>query len=1340
MATRDVEALSATKRALLEQRRRGRAPAPRTTSGPVTRRTGSGPAPLSLLQEQLWYFSRLAPDNPVYNEAVSIRKDGPFDVRAFRAAFNEIVRRHEIWRTTFGVVDGEAVQVVLPAPTLELPLIDLSGTPTAERESEAVRMAAEEARRTYDLERGPLLRPLLMRFAEDHHRLYMALHHLLFDGVSLYRIILPELTVLYDAFSAGREPSLPEPTIQYADYAAASRERAMRIDFARRTDYWRHHLNGAPTLQLPLDHPRLLQQRFRGAIERVYVPKGLADRLRTLSRTSGTTLFQIVAAAFAVLLHRYSGQDDIVFGTLVDMRDRRELERMVGYCVTPMVVRVDVHDDDSFIELLGRIRADLVDGLSRLVPFEALVRELNPPRDPGANPIFQAMLVLEPAMVPIDPAWSLHQMEAELGSAVGDAQFDLHLELDERPEGHLDGRLIYNTDLFEPATAGRIARHWITLLLGIGAAPTDRVSALPLLSEEERHCQLVEWNATSADYPRSACVHELVAAQVQRTPDAVAVVFADEQITYRELDRRAERVAHRLSAANPGRGLVAIYVERSLDMVVGLLGILKSGAAYLPLDPRYPLDRLALMLDDSAAAVLLTHGPLASTLPDHRAAVICLDDESSTQLPVGAPAPPVTADDLAYVLYTSGSTGKPKGVCIHHRAVVNLLTSMAGRFDLDGGQAILSTATYASDMATIDLWLPLITGARLVVASHDVASDGRRLARLVGESGITMMQDTPTTWRMLIESGWSGQPGLVALSGGEALTPQLAEALLDRTGSVWNEYGPTETTAHATLAAVERGSLVTIGRPIANSRVYILDRAGQPVPVGVSGEIVIGGEGVARGYLNRPDLTAERFGDDPFVKGARVYRTGDLARYLPDGRIEYLGRLDSQIKIRGFRVEPGEIEATLTARADIASAVVVARDHAPGDTRLVAYVVPRGAAPSSADLRERLRATLPGYMVPSSFVAIDALPLLPNGKIDRNALPAPQAGGEDGGTGSRAPRTALEERMLAIWARVLGVKNVGVDDDFFELGGHSLLAMRLLVEVERELGDEIPLAAFVEGSVTVAGLAATIEATRGGEAAGRSAIPIQPQGTLPILFFAVADERSLLTLRHFTGPLGSDQPVLGLLPDRVNRRFDRSGSVEDLVAPMLETVREAQPHGPYFLAGYSLGGMFAYEMAGRLRAAGDQVAWLGLLDTCTPALAGARYQLRKRVARGWKQPRDALRAIEGNAWRDITALLARLRVREPKLSDPFDHRGALMLFTSHSCLGHDAPMDLFATDDEVAGAGSDSLGWSDVHRGRLRIHRMGGDHLSMFDDPYVDVLSAMVTRSARDALHATEGS
>ena len=940
-------------------------------------------------------------------------------------------------------------------------------------------MAAELARQPYQLDKGPLLRPLLVRFAEDEHRLYLALHHLIFDGVSLNRVVVPELVALYDAFAAGEQPALPEPAIQYADYALWSQEWAKTEGFARRIEYWRRHLEGAPELQLPLDHPRPRQQRFRGAMERVRLSEDLVRRLRSLSASEGATLFQVLASAFAVLMHRYAaGQDDVVFGTVSDLRQRPELEAMVGYCLTPVVVRADLGGDPSFRQLLGRVRTELLDDLAQQVPFGRLVGDLQPARDASINPFFQAMLVLEPPLSSTDSSWSLHLMEAELGNAVGNAECDLILELDARPEGQIDGRLIYNSDLFDPQTAQRVTGHWLMLLEGIPEAPERRVSELEMLTAEEINQQVVEWNATEVPYPRDASVHELVARQVERSPEAVAVVFEDDRLTYRELDQKANRLAHRLRAAGADTGkVVGICVERSLDMLVGLLGILKAGAAYVPLDPHHPPDRLAFVLEDSGASVLLTQRPLLPSLPHHRSEVICLDESFADQ-PGTAPAAPVSADDLAYVLYTSGSTGRPKGVCVHHRAVVNFLTSMARLPGMSTADTVVAITTYAFDIAAVELWLPLITGAHTVIAPQEVASDGRRLADLIARSSATVMQATPATWQMLIDSGWSGRPGLVALCGGEALPPRLADALLDRTAALWNMFGPTETTVWSTIALVRRGDGITIGRPIANTTVHIVDRRLHPVPVGVSGELLIGGDGVARGYLNRPELTAERFVADPFSAdpGARLYRTGDLARHRADGSIEYLGRLDHQVKIRGHRVECGEVEAVLGDHPAVAGAVVVAREDEDGrGQRLVAYIVPDGGdAPGLGELRAHLGGRLPDYMVPSAFVMLEAFPLTPNGKVDRRALPAPEAGRLGAEAAYVAPRTEAEATLAAIWEQLLAVERVGMDDNFFELGGDSIHAIRVIARAN-QAGLPLSPAQLFEHQ-TVAGLAAAAEA------------------------------------------------------------------------------------------------------------------------------------------------------------------------------------------------------------------------------------------------------------------------
>lgn len=1338
MAQVDGGVLSAAKRALLEQRLRGPA-ATSAWNSPVTRLVGHGPAPLSPEQEQIWYPSQLA----VYNEVVTVRKDGPFDADAFRRAFNEVVRRHEVWRSTFPIVDGEPVQIVHAAPVYKLPLVDLSDMPREEAETDAARRAAEASRRPYALDRGPLLRAFLVRFGADHHRLYLALPHLIFDGVTLYRVVLPELIALYDAFAAGRPSPLPDPTVQFGDYAEWKRKWVESPEFSRRLDHWRDRFHDASVLRLPLDHPRAARQRFRGGMEEIVIEEALATQLRTLSRQTGATLFQVLAAAFAVLLHRYSGQDDIVFATMADQRQRAELESMVGYCLTPVVLRADLKGDPTFKELLGHLRAEVLEALDNQVPFERLLRALHIPRDPAVSAIYQAMIVIEPPMVAPDPSWSLHQMDVEIGNLVGHAKLDLHIELDQRPDGHISGRLIYNSDLFERETARRIAGHWHRLLEAIAVDPSRRISDLPLLTEGERR-QLIDWNATDTEYPRRTSVHEIVSAQARRTPEAVAVITDNDHLTFGQIDRRANALAHRLRAAGARPGsVVGICVERSSDMVIGLLAILKSGAAYLPLDPSHPTARLTYMLEDSGAEVLLIQPHLLASRAGNRARVVSLDGTEAEEQ-AEPPEATVSGDDIAYVMYTSGSTGKPKGVQVRHQGVVNLLTAMAREPGMGPTDTILAITTFSFDISVLELLLPLMTGARTVIAASEVAAEGRRLGRLVTESGATFMQATPTTWQMLRDTGWSGNPDLRVVTGGETLTPPLAEWLTDRTARVWNAYGPTETTVWSTLARIKPGGQVTVGRPIANTAVHILDRQQQPVPVGVTGQIFIGGDGVARGYLNRAELTAERFVPDPFTPGACMYATGDLGRRLADGRIEHLGRLDDQVKVRGYRIEPGEIEAALGSHPQVGAAAVVVREYAAGDARLIAYVVPKGTAPSPSELRTALRSALPDHMVPSAFVVLDALPLTSNGKIDRGALPAPQPGSGVGEAETRAPRTALERRVATIWARTMGVAQVGVDDDFFESGGHSLLAVRLLSEVQRHLGVDIPLAAFFKGGVTVADLAGIIEASQTPVAGGGAVtVPIQSHGSGPILFFVHVDESSMLTLRHFAGPLGPEQRVLGLLPERVGRRFDRTRSLEELAEPMLATIRKAQPHGPYLIAGYSLGGLFAYELAGKLLAAGEAVAWLGLLDAGSPA-ASARYSrhrlsLTQRLARQrLRGPGGALRKTDEVMRRELRALMVRLRGPQTMLADDFDWRGANRLAISYACKGNDAPMDVFVTDDRVTGSGSRSLGWDELHRGPLRVHRLDGDHRTIVTEPQVRTLAELVTSSLRDAQRAAE--
>ncbi|HEY6537984.1 MAG TPA: amino acid adenylation domain-containing protein [Candidatus Dormibacteraeota bacterium] len=1328
--------LSAAKRALLEQRLRGiqHGDEPAAPSAPAAPRDGL--IPLSAAQEQLWYFSQLAPGSALYNEAVSIRKQGALDLDVFRAAFNQVVERHQMWRSTFRVVDGRPYQTVGAPSDFALPLVDLSHLRPDQAEARAVGLAVAEARRPYDLDQGPLLRPLLVRLSAEDHRLYLAMHHLIFDGVSLYRVILPELVTLYQAGVAGRPARLAAPSWQYSDYVQSESVAQAAASSASALQYWRQRLAEIPEAQLPLDHARPARPRFAGRTEALTIPAETVARLDSFGRSVGSTLFQTLAAAFSLLLARYTGQEDLVFGTVTDLRDRRELESMVGYCLTPLVIRNDLQGDPSYRELLCRTRTSVLEALDHKIPFQRLVSELRPAREAGANPIFQAMLVLEPPMVTPDPEWSLHQMEAEIGNQLAKAKFDLHIELDRRPDGHLSGRLIYDSDLFEASTARGMAESWVRLLEELARDPERRLSQVSLQAPEELTRQLVTWNATTAEGPDMA-VHEIVSLQARLRPDRVAVSCGSERLTYGELDARAAVLANALMADGRGVGsVVGLLAERSVDMVVGMLGILKAGAAYLPLDPRYPAERLSFILADSAAeAVVVAQRELAGVLPPGHPPVLWLGDlaRGVGQLAGAIQGSQTPGTAAAYLLYTSGSTGKPKGVRVTHANVVNLIVALSRVPGITGEDRVLGVASYSFDMSVADFWVTLGLGASLELAPREAVGDGSELARLIESSRPTLMQATPTTWQMLVESGWRGAPGLRALVGGEALTGPLAQELLARVGEVWNMYGPTETTVWSAAGRVTGSDPISVGRPLANTRIYIVDAAMHPVLPGVTGEVLIGGAGVAMEYVNQAELTRRSFVPSPFLAGDRLYRTGDRGRFLPDGRIQLVGRADAQVKIRGFRVELGEVEACLAEHPRVLSAAVVAMGGEGRPTALAAYIVAADEAPPAGELRAFLHERLPNYMVPSYWTVLDRLPLTPSGKVDRQRLPEPTLASRTEPVPARLA-SDLEERLLKIWSRHLGTDELGLDDDFFEVGGHSLLAVRLMVDVEREVGGKLRLDSMFERGASVAGMAAVIEASRagvdGGDPVGAGHVPGAPN-----LFFVQPDESTMLTLRHFTGSLASRYRVVGLLPDRVAGRFDRTRRIEDLATPMVDTIRRQQPQGPYYIAGFSLGGLLAYEVAARLGETGERVAWLGILDCAgDPAIFQRllwRHSVVGRLAGLFHRTsrRELITQVTALARRTLRAPGVRVGLFPPPVRDDFDWRGAMALGSRYQPPAADLPLELFVSANSVEMMGSETLGWEKIHQRPLTSHVIPGDHLAMVTEPQVRLVVDLLTSS-----------
>ncbi|WP_163997838.1 non-ribosomal peptide synthetase, partial [Pyxidicoccus caerfyrddinensis] len=1064
----------------------------------------TGPLPLSFAQQRLWFIDQLEPGGASYSMPTFVRMEGTLDADALRRALAELASRHEALRTTFSQQEGQPLQRIAPHGELPLEVVDLSGLEPHAARAELERRLRDEVLRPFNLATGPLVRAQLLKLSTTEHVLALNMHHIVSDGWSM-GVLVREVAALYEAFSQGRPSPLPPLPIQYADYAVWQRGWLQGEALDAQLGYWKQHLAGVSTLELPTDKPRPPVQTFNGAHLPVALSRTASEALQALCQREGATPFMALLGAFQVLLSRHAGQQDIAVGSPIAGRTRAETEGLIGFFVNTLVLRTQVEDTASFVHLLRQVKESSLGAYAHQdVPFERLVEVLQPSRDMSRSPLFQVLFALQNAPMPAVRKLDLTLSPVEVENPT--TKFELQLNLSETPDGYR-GTLSYNTDLFEHATALRIASHFQVLVEALVARPEAPLGSVSLLTEAERHQVLVEWNATATDFAGDACVHQRVEAQARRAPDALAVESDDARLTYRELDARANQLAHVLRARGVRTGdRVALCVQRSPDMVVGLLGILKAGAAYVPLAPDYPRERLAFMLQDCGARVLLTQQSLLGLLPEGTD-VVCLDsgDVLSHEDTV-APAVTVTADDAAYVIYTSGSTGQPKGVVIPHGALVNHMAWFLSAFGITSEDRVLQKTPLSFDASVWECWASLMVGAPLVLAPPEAHRDPAALVACVVRQRVTVLQVVPSMLRFMLE-----EEGLRAAThlrwlfcGGEALASELAprlRALLPETRLV-NLYGPTETTIDATSALAtgqERGTTVPIGRPVANTRLYVLDGHLRPVPPGVPGELFIGGAQLAQGYLDRPALTAERFVPDAFAStpGARLYRTGDQVRWLRDGSMEYLGRADAQVKLRGFRIEPGEVEAALLAFPDVTQAVALVREDVAGAPRLAGYVT----APASLDtaaLRTFLLQRLPEYMVPSAFMVLEALPLTPNGKVDRKALPAPAAHADV--SAAVAPRDAAEEVLAGLFAGLLRQERVGIHDSFFELGGHSLLVTQLASRVRSAFGVELPLRAFFE-SPTVATLARRIAAARSEQnPAVPPLAPVPREGALPLSF------------------------------------------------------------------------------------------------------------------------------------------------------------------------------------------------------------------------------------------------
>ncbi|HYO59265.1 non-ribosomal peptide synthetase [Archangium sp.] len=1075
----------------LDSTRRGGGSAQTFPLAPVKR---DGPLPLSFSQQRLWFMDQLAPGDPAYNITLAARLRGPLEVEILEWSLRELCRRHESLRTTFATVQGQQpVQVISPEPQFQLSVVDLSGLGEQEREAEFLRRANEDAAQPFDLAKGPLMRVHLLRLAPGEWGLLLALHHIVWDGWSTGPFF-KDLGALYEARSRGMPSPLPELPIQYADYAVWQRSWLSSEVLESQLAYWRKQLADAPAvLEMPTDHPRPAFRSTRGAIAMgPLYPPALVQALQGVAQREGVTFFMLLEAAFHTLLHRYSGQDDISVGTVIAGRTRAETESLIGLFVNVLVFRLNFAGDPTFRQLLARAREVALGAYEHQdIPFERLVDELAPERSLGHAPLFQAVFDMgNPAG---DPPKMLADLElTPLDTRVNTTKFDLALFMVGQ-EGGMVGACQYSTDLFEEQTIQRMLAHMKTLLEGVAANPEQRLSKLPLLGEQEKRQLLVEWNRTEAEYPREPCLHELFEAQVERTPDMVAVSSASGQLTYRELNRRANQLANYLRE----RGLrtdavVGLWIERGVELVVGALGILKAGCAYLPLDPGLPMERLNYVLSDTRARVLVTQERLADELPSWHGErlVLMLDAEWAkiARQPEESPRVEVGPENLAYVIYTSGSTGKPKGVLIEHRNIRNTLHGSQQECGMEPGQKLMQFASIGFDASVQELFLPLLNGGTLVFAPPEALLPGPEMARFIKNNGIThLAMATPALAALPFEAD---SPLRTVVVGGEACPAELVDRWAPGRRFI-QQYGPTEASITAASMRCEAGKgKPPFGKPYPNTRVYVLDRNLEPVPVGVPGELYIGGAGVGRGYLGRPELTASSFVPDPFSAqpGSRLYRTGDLVRYRADGNLAFVGRADGQVKLRGFRIELGEIEAVLTRHPSVGEGLVVVREDVPGNKRLVAYVVQRPETELEVkQLEEFMTEQLPEYMVPSAFVVMAALPLTPNGKVDRKALPPP---GKNQADVKRyvAPRNPNEELLAGIWAKLLGVEKVGIHDNFFDLGGHSLLSVAIISHIRAVFDVELAISAIFE-QPTVAQLVETIAVSRKG-AKGFTAPPL----------------------------------------------------------------------------------------------------------------------------------------------------------------------------------------------------------------------------------------------------------
>ncbi|MEX2600595.1 MAG: amino acid adenylation domain-containing protein [Balneolaceae bacterium] len=1354
--------------------------------------------PLSFSQQRLWFLDQLEGSGNTYNMPVALWLNGPLDTEALLRAVMAIPARHEVLRSRFIMENGEPVcllEETLPPPTI----VDLQLLDPEEKEKEAVKWLEQESNRSFDLAKGPLFRAVLVKLSPERHLLMITMHHIVSDGWSV-GIVSGELEQFYKHYSGigsghhigsvpGSEPgdenvlvnengsqngnaagSAPEPLAkQYSDYATWQQKLFRGGELDRQLAYWKDQLSDSPALlELPADHPRPVMKSYEGKTIQFNIGADLTEKVRKLAENTGSTLYMTLLAVFGVLMNRYSGQTVIPVGSPVANRRDMNFEPLIGFFVNTLVMKVTVDPEESFRQLLKRVRQMALEAYSNQdVSFEQIVDELQPERNMGYSPLFQVMMTMQAGGLTLPKLSGIEAEVADYSNTI--SKYDLTLLFSEE-KGGLTGSLEYSTDLFEEWRIRQIGENFIELLTGITTNPSACVKQLPLLPSSTQDRVLKEWNRTDTTFTTPDTLPETIRQTAARHPERIALVCGESELSYGDLERRSNRLAHLLlSLGVEKQSRVAVAIGRSIDMVVSLLAILKTGCSYVPLDPTYPANRIEMIFEDAGIEWLLTHSSLQESMPvcDR---VVCIDqvmpDLDDSQYPDTPPVTEIRGEDLAYVIFTSGSTGRPKGVMIPHRAMLNFLNSMIEKPGISADDTVLAVTTIAFDIAVLELWASLVSGAGVAIASEKDVRDGEALLDLIRRRKITLMQATPATWNLLVESGWEGTPELKCLCGGEAMPRQLADELLTRCGTVWNMYGPTETTVWSSIQQIEGVGRTTeavepIGRPIANTCLYILDDELNPVPPGVPGELYIGGKGVAAGYLNQPEMTADRFLPDPFREAGRMYRTGDLARYRPDGVTEYLGRMDQQVKLRGYRIEPGEIEHQLRQFPGILHCAVVIQGDGV-EARLAAfYVLEHEENPVQAtELKAFLHSRLPDYMVPTVYVALEEMPLTPNGKMDRKALKSMEGGREMlGSVSGSSARDIAELRLLNIWQELLDDPSVGHDDNFFDAGGHSLIAVRLMAAIGVEFGRHLPLATLFQNP-TVAQLARQLK-KEGSSDLWSPLVEIRPgsPGNRP-LFCAPGAGGNVLYLQPLSKFIRKETPFWGLQPAGLDGLSSPATTVEELASCYIEGIEKLNPDGPWQLSGHSFGGTVAFEMARQLRQKGREVGRLILLDSPAPqwiiptGLDWPQAEWLAQVAQIASHQYGVSLGLSAESFAGLNEEEQLYRLQQRLIETgvfPADSninylRGFMDVYRSNLQMEYkpeeekvDVDLLLIRSADLQPGEIADEkaiqirsqkdLGWSRWIGGKLDVVEAPGDHLTMLNPPHVEKLAVILNRT-----------